>query len=736
MNKFLSLLIIFFLLTNNSNSNEKIFCSETKSYINHNLLKNLNEVEIEIINKKKWYLNIFSIVRNNGWIGRELKKNHRAKIIFKFNDGFKCQDLAKIRFHGDNPDHYKVIDDFHIISSLNIQLSQSNIENITQFKLFLPNTRGDENEIFATNFLKSLKYFAPKTKKLKVKIDGVETEYLFQEKISKELVESEGFPEGPIIEGDQRFLTTGMRNLHLGRIVNKNWSSRNWRNAYISLNALSKLNQEYLDFYNNRNNFKVYKPYAFYYSNFALNEENTFNKKNYNLQFYDDLISTMNPFDHALVPDNRTFYYNYFENYFYPIYYDGDIALQTKNINNVNLIKLKKNRLIIEAVKKIDKEKLNYTNNLSGAKKINKDSISLYLNSITHNLKYISNDRAINKEKILSYKHTNYFSRFDIKDIRLIFFKDYPNNFYVCDHNLIYCEEEQFELDEIGNILSQTYKKNSNYKYIFVTNDFKNYSQKNYLPIKKNKWTNLENRSLNIKYIKNKIKIDINEVKKIINIEQLEKDGRVFIYSDKKIENWNINFNSKFNYNQNTTISSFSESLDGCITIYESKIENLNFNISNGVCEDSLNIVRSQGNIDKIYISNSFKDGLDMDFSNININEIEIDKSGNDCVDMSFGNYDISLLNLYRCEDNAVSIGEKSNLNSNSLYVKNSLNALAVKDSSKVSLKLLFSNNNNFCFKLYNKKQEFLGGLLRLNKLVCDSKYIIDKNSYFQNNEL
>ena len=48
--------------------------------------------------------------------------------------------------------------------------------------------------------------------------------------------------------------------------------------------------------------------------------------------------------------------------------------------------------------------------------------------------------------------------------------------------------------------------------------------------------------------------------------------------------------------------------------------------------------------------------------------------------------------------------------------------------SSKVNLKSLNSKNNNFCFKLYNKKQEFLGGLLKLSKLACDSKYTIDKN--------
>tara|TARA_Y100000816_G_scaffold162981_1_gene116639 strand:- start:1978 stop:4188 length:2211 start_codon:yes stop_codon:yes gene_type:complete len=736
MNKFLSLFIIFILINISSLSEAKSFCSKTKNYYQNNSLKKLKEIEIEVFNKKKWYRNIFSIVRDQGWIDNDIKKNHRAKVTFKFDNGFICQNLARIRFHGDNPDHYKIVDDFHIISSLNVKLSNTNIENITEFKLFLPHTRGDENEIFATNFLRELNYFSPKTKKLYVKFEGIKTEYLFQEKISKEFIEDNGFPEGPIIEGDQRFLHSGLRSLQLGRIVNKNWASRNWRNAYISIEALSKLNKVYLDFYSNIPEFKVSKPYAIYNSNLALNGKNFFYKKNSHLNFYDDLISTMNYYDHALIPDNRSFYFNYFENYFYPIYYDGDINIGKKQFTHSDTDQLKDNGIIIEKIRDINKKNLNYLNKVSGVIKINsKDTIS-YFDSIISNLKNIKKVKSKNEKDLLTNKHTKFYSNFKIDHIKLIFFKNYPNKFYICLYDLSECKEKTFKLSQIGDILSQTFENNSQYKYIFVTNNFKNYSEKDYFSIKKSNWINIKRNNLNIKYIKNKINLEIDQKNKIINVTQLKKDGRVFIYSNKKLKNWTVNFNSIFKYSMNTIISNNSESLDGCITIYETEIENIKLNINNGVCEDSLNIVRSKGIIDKIYISNSFKDGLDMDFSNVKINEIEVDISGNDCVDMSFGNYNINSLNLNECKDNAVSIGEKSNLNSKNLYVKNSLNALAVKDSSKVNLKSLISKNNNFCFKLYNKKQEFLGGELRLNKLVCDSQYTVDNNSIFINNEL
>ena len=51
-------------------------------------------------------------------------------------------------------------------------------------------------------------------------------------------------------------------------------------------------------------------------------------------------------------------------------------------------------------------------------------------------------------------------------------------------------------------------------------------------------------------------------------------------------------------------------------------------------------------------------------------------------------------------------------------------------------LDLITDYSNKFDIVLFNKKQEFLGGTLKLSNLVCDSKYIVGKNSHFQNNEL
>ena len=68
----------------------------------------------------------------------KFKKRFLAQIIFLFSDGSVCEANAKIRISGDWKDH---IDLNSLTSSMDVSLEDSNIENITKFKLFLPETK-------------------------------------------------------------------------------------------------------------------------------------------------------------------------------------------------------------------------------------------------------------------------------------------------------------------------------------------------------------------------------------------------------------------------------------------------------------------------------------------------------------------------------------------------------------------------------------------------------------------
>ena len=722
MNKFFLLLILFFFFIKNvlaSESNN--FCYNNSDYIKYNKLYNLDKIEIRFLNQKKWVKNIFSIIRDTGWIENDLKKSHRAKLTFKFKNGFKCKEIAKLRFSGDSTDHYKIIDDFKIITSLNVKLINSNINNITEFKLFLPITRFGDNEIFATNLLRELNFFSPKTKKIQIIFEGDknEYEYLFQEKISKELIESYGFTEGPILEGDQRFYNTGIEKLNLARIINANWATRSWRNAYISISALSHLNKLYLKFYQSDSH-PLNIPYKY------LNNQISFFDKNNINNFYDEIVFALGG-NHALNPHNRTFYFNFLENNFYPIYYDGNI----KWPQNIEYKKIS-NKKVSKKLSEIDLDKLYNLNSKSGIKVTNKDYTKKNIEKTNQNLIHAELIKStLNKNKIQNTSYEKYFSKYNDQKIKLIFFDSKPNNFIVCNYDSSNCENKKFSLKEIRRILSQRYNLNDNFRYIFVSDSFDEYYNGE-IKEKNNKWVILKiDEIFFAKFIKDKISVNIDTKNRIINIYQKNSDGRIIFYSKNKISNWKIKFNSDQMINLKNQQSK-KENLDGCITFYEMNFKNLTLEIKNGACEDSINFIRSNGLIDEINIFNSMSDGLDMDFSNIIINRAKVNKSGNDCVDMSFGKYKIKNLELSNCKDNGISLGEQSTLASNILNVSNSRNAIAVKDSSEANLNSLISKNNKFCFRIYNKKNEFLGGKLNLENLNCDSNYYIDSVSKYK----
>ena len=90
------------------------------------------------------------------------------------------------------------------------------------------------------------------------------------------------------------------------------------------------------------------------------------------------------------------------------------------------------------------------------------------------------------------------------------------------------------------------------------------------------------------------------------------------------------------------------------------------------MCEDSVNIIRSIGNINKINIENSKFDGLDIDYSIISIEDITITNSDNDCADFSSGQYEIISFKAIECKDKGLSIGEKSKIKLDFADIQNS----------------------------------------------------------------
>ena len=180
--------------------------------------------------------------------------------------------------------------------------------------------------------------------------------------------------------------------------------------------------------------------------------------------------------------------------------------------------------------------------------------------------------------------------------------------------------------------------------------------------------------------------------------------------------------------------------LTGCLNLIDLEVKNINIEILNGNCEDSVNIVRSNGTINELKILNSSNDALDVDFSDISILKTNIITAGNDCIDLSFGTYKIEEANISDCGDKAISVGEKSHLTSQNLNIMNVNIGVASKDSSKVRLVNANFKNVEVCLAAYNKKQEFLGGSIMINNFTCKNfskKTLIDNLSIISlNNQI
>ena len=119
--------------------------------------KNDNKIsQIELLNIEKsqnFFRNIgnfYLLDKKKAEEGKEninVKRRYNASIKVIYEDGNSCIHSSSIRFHGDFTDHIEMINGTPI-PSLQVNLKNSNINNITKFILLRPKSRNFDNEIF------------------------------------------------------------------------------------------------------------------------------------------------------------------------------------------------------------------------------------------------------------------------------------------------------------------------------------------------------------------------------------------------------------------------------------------------------------------------------------------------------------------------------------------------------------------------------------------------------------
>ena len=721
--------------------------------------RKIENIEILTDNKRRWTRNILgTLVEFNNVVSKaehkdfinfrieeKYKRNHKATLFVKFkNKDLPCKFKSRIRITGDGEWHLKWKNG-NPLASVYVKLLDGHINSITKFKLFLPAARGDvllpeemskggETEVFVTTLLRDLGFLAPRTHLISAKVNGVNHKYIFQEDLRKEFLEQLNFKEGPILEGDERF-TVMQRDedtnysLSLSRLTNKNFSLRGETNARIALRAVSNLNLIYLQ------NHQIDKKIRKIISKDILlvnTEKYFFDKSNKErFQIYESLMEALGA-SHGQSKDDRRFYFDPINGFFVPIYYDGKATIISRETNYQNM------NLSVTA-----DAKLGSLNAIKLISKINHDEFIKKLNNsgffITHDEykilleRLVGNLRAISIANVLDVKFLDtekYFSKFNSsisKDKKLVFINFGERELNICNFDLKKCSvnksnDSNFKI-LLSNMISQRYKDSrqnnlSKTKYLFVYDDINYQNEENFVF---HNW-NLKKISKNfiLKYNKD-VNVDISKEDKSIKISQIFDSGRV-IFTGNKIEGWNIMF-SGYQGENNQNVPKDYLGLTGCLTFIDTEVSKLNVTSKNSRCEDSINFIRVQGQIDSLEVSNSLSDAIDFDFSNLVVNNIKVKSARNDCVDLSAGRYKLNELNLINCGDKALSVGEKSFLNLKKIIAKNANIGIASKDSSIVKVNDGYFENLDSCLSAYNKKQEFDGGFLEIANMECKNYY-------------
>ena len=439
--------------------------------------------------------------------------------------------------------------------------------------------------------------------------------------------------------------------------------------------------------------------------------------------------------DHGLRPHNRRFYYNTFIQEFEPIYYDGNLNLTSKI--NVDLFK-RSSRIIeffeyvpiIENLISLEDTFNKFKKRTLIDEKKAREFFNISINNILENeklissfyskpKKYINYNLNKNQDLIKSYlseSNKNKLSQYIFLSLER---KNNTNIYEAFNYDGL---KFDLSIEDVEKILS---KNKFNDKRAILMPNKKPHSLTSQYSL-----TPLPFNNSLIKH-SNTLKVNIDFKSKTLTLTQKYPNDWALI-SNSVIDGWSIIFIGKgFDKNFLTDGQQrFNEfGLTGCLNLYKSNVTDVLIKINKGMCEDSLNIISSSGNLSSIEINDSFADALDFDTSLINIDSILIKNASNDCIDLSSGIYNFNYIKANKCGDKGVSIGEKSNVQITKLDIKNSNIGVSSKDYS--STKIINANifDSMFCLESKQKKQEYGGSKLLVNTLTCPNKVFFDEKS-------
>ena len=736
---FLGTILIFFstIIINNSEIKQtrkeynKEFSKNIDDEINPLCVKNISlenkleaskyieKISINIPDSRRWSKNIYeAYVSPNQTIIRKYKKKFNAQIYWDQKNGYRCKFDARIRIHGDFRDHIKMTSQ-NLISSLDVSLSKGNLNGFVKFKLLLPETRNGNSEIFTALLMKELGFISPRTYLINLDVNGVSYKAIAQENPVKEMIEYNKRRESAILEIDEKFIYNKLSfsTWHSPKIINSKWLKKNNLNIDLGIDALNlfSLATNEVD---NFNNISDYKDEIL--SGFKKDEKEKLSVFR--------AIMLANGAIHGLSPSDRRFYYNPLKKSLEPIYYDGDSMIMMPTWKEQTLHYRKLSDLTIDDIN-LSKNKINSINKNYFLSELNKSGLKINLRELNQKLEIIIS-KLNQLEKLLKNKDLidvteNLEKLNEDSFVRIFHYKD--NYFDICNNNRQECKNiEIANPDDLYSILKGNFNRDG-LIYLYSGLSPKLNNKKELLESSYKESLTINNVTI---LISGNPKLDIDKKRKELKVKLFNIEDKI-IFMGGNLTDWNIYVEAEEALNYYSESRYDKSLITGSINFLDIQISALRIKMDGGFNEDSINFVRSFGQIDEINVSNSYQDAVDLDFSNLTIKKIFVNNAGNDCLDLSSGNYIIKKSSLSNCKDKAISLGEKGILKIDQGFIQNSFSALVVKDSSKMFAKNILTDSVKNCYLVYRKKQEFGQSLLNLKNFICN-----EGNKYLQENSI
>ena len=681
----------------------------------------LRRISIAVPNSRKWETNVLSaLLDSSPNIADKYKNDFPAVVTTVFEDDSECSYFADVRLSGDWKDHIR-IEGSRVVSSLNISLKNGNVNGFVDFKLLLEETRNGSSEILATEVFRRVGILSPRTQRVLVTINGVTVSMLMQENLTKEMLESQNIRESVMLEIDESLLwreraagreQSTTHELAFPRVLNSKWSTLGPVQAEITWNAFLSLSRA----------LAVDNLSADGLNDALLSGGNEVARQSL-ARFR--LLSLAMRAEHGLIHNNRRFYFDPLQRGLFPVYYDGEPKFSDgvpsldhhsalsegevrQQLRGVRIADVDQLRLAVQA---IDVPTLFSDLQVRGVFPRLTD-LERLIETVNKNLiRFLDLISPQPQPDWVASKYRN-----ESVEMMLVFgspdlgFESCDVRFEICDH-LVLSDEQQRDLLRARLVIEGL-------QHVYSGPTRRSYELGD-VPEPRAAPVSFSNRVDGAEIITfGRVDLEIDRKRSSLTAELSTAEDRLVIRGG-SLSGWDINVEGPTDLERDGSVRFDENQLTGCLTFMDTLLEEIDVRVRGGSCEDSVNFIRSTGEIGELLVLESEQDAVDLDFSKLRVRRLSVENAGNDCLDLSAGTYLVEKMFANSCADKAVSVGEGAEVWIGHLSVEGAAVGAVAKDPSSLVIDFAKITNVNFCASAYRKKQEFGGAAIKFEKVFC-----------------